>query len=287
MKGSNWLLFAIITTIFWGVWGALIELPEKSGFPATLGYVVWALTMLPCSLVALRIVKWELDTDLRSILLGITVGLLGAGGQLLLFLALKQGPAYIVFPLISLFPVLTIILSVTVLKERASARQWIGIAVALAAIYLLAYQDSAGQLARGTGWLVSAILVFVLWGAQAFVMKLSNQTMKAESIFFYMMISGLLLIPFALIMTDFSKTINWGFRGPALAAIIQVLNSIGALMLVYALRFGRAIIVVPLTGLSPMITVLLSLLLYAVLPGTTMLVGIVLALAGIFLLSKD
>lgn len=287
MKGSNWLLFAIITTIFWGVWGALIELPEKSGFPATLGYVVWALTMLPCSLVALRIVKWELDTDLRSILLGTTVGLLGAGGQLLLFLALKQGPAYIVFPLISLFPVLTIILSVTVLKERASARQWIGIAVALAAIYLLAYQDSAGQLARGTGWLVFAILVFVLWGAQAFVMKLSNQTMKAESIFFYMMISGLLLIPFALIMTDFTKTINWGFRGPALAAIIQILNSIGALMLVYALRFGRAIIVVPLTGLSPLITVLLSLLLYDVLPGTTMLVGIVLAMAGIFLLSKD
>ena len=42
----TWLSYAIITTIFWGVWGALIEVPEKAGFPATLGYIVWALTMI-------------------------------------------------------------------------------------------------------------------------------------------------------------------------------------------------------------------------------------------------
>ena len=37
-----WLFFALVTTLAWGVWGALIELPEKAGFPATLGYSVWA-----------------------------------------------------------------------------------------------------------------------------------------------------------------------------------------------------------------------------------------------------
>jgi hypothetical protein len=35
-----WLFYALITTLFWGVWGAFIEIPEKSGFPATLGYAV-------------------------------------------------------------------------------------------------------------------------------------------------------------------------------------------------------------------------------------------------------
>ena len=38
-----------------GVWGALIEVPEKNGFPATLGYVVWALTMIPAAIIALYI----------------------------------------------------------------------------------------------------------------------------------------------------------------------------------------------------------------------------------------
>ena len=62
----------------------------------------------------------------------------------------------------------------------------------------------------------------------------------------YMTIGALLLSPFAIWMTDFSQPINWGFKGPYLAFIIQILNSIGALTLVYALRYGKAIIVVPL-----------------------------------------
>lgn len=60
-------------------------------------------------------------------------------------------------------------------------------------------------------------------------------------------------------MTDFSKPINWGFKGPYLAAIIHILNSIGAPMLVYALRYGKAIIVVPLTGLPRVISIVISL----------------------------
>ena len=94
---NTWLLYALITTIFWGVWGAFIEIPEKSGFPPTLGYVVWSLSMIPCAIFALKKVNWSLNTDTRSILLGTTVGLTGSAGQLLLFQALKEGPAYIVF----------------------------------------------------------------------------------------------------------------------------------------------------------------------------------------------
>ncbi|MBS1660371.1 MAG: DMT family transporter [Bacteroidetes bacterium] len=284
-KPKRWLLYAMITTIFWGIWGAFIEIPEKSGFPATLGYVVWSLTMVPCSLVALSVIGWKPETDRRSIGLGMSVGLLGAGGQLILFEALRQGPAYIVFPLISLFPVLTILLSVLLLKERASRRSWIGIGLALAAAVFLANPNFSGQ-GGGHGWLLLTILVFVMWGLQAYVMKFSNKTMKAESIFMYMCISALLLTPVAIAMTDRTQPINWGFKGPWLAAIVHILNSVGALTLVYALREGDAIIVVPLTGLSPVITIILSLVIYAVMPGTVLLVGLVLAAAAIYLLSE-
>ena len=82
MESNIWLVYAVVTTLFWGVWGAFIEAPEKRGFPATLGYVVWSLTMIPCAVVALALVGWELETDLRSVLLGCTAGLLGAAGQL-------------------------------------------------------------------------------------------------------------------------------------------------------------------------------------------------------------
>ena len=61
MKSRIWLAYALVTTVFWGVWGAFIEIPEKNGFPATLGYTVWALTMLPCAIVALWVAGWRLE----------------------------------------------------------------------------------------------------------------------------------------------------------------------------------------------------------------------------------
>ncbi len=139
---------------------------------------------------------------------------------------------------------------------------------------------------KGYLWLVLSIIVFFMWGVQAFAMKFSNNTMKAESIFFYMMLTGVLLIPVALLMTDFSKDINWGFKGPYLAGIIQVFNSIGALTLVYALRDGKAIIVVPMTSLAPVITIIISLIIYAIFPNWIILTGLVLAVIAIYLLAE-
>ncbi len=287
-KGKPWLLFAIITTTFWGLWGALIEIPEKSGFPATLGYSVWALTMIFPSLIALWLVKWRLEFNARSIYLGLTIGLTGAGGQLILFLALRSGPAYLVFPFISLSPVVTIILSLIFLKEKASIRGWIGIFLALLAIPLLSYQSVEGIHSDNYLWILLSLLVFLAWGLQAFVMKFANQSMRAESIFFYMMLTGIALIPFAIWMTDFSQPINWGFKGPWMTGMIQILNAVGALMLVYAFRYGKAIIVSPMTNaLAPVITIIISLSIYQVIPHLIIMIGIVLAVFSAFLLALE
>lgn len=291
MKSRLWLVFAIVTTVFWGVWGAFIEIPEQAGFPATLGYAVWALTMIPPALVALKIIDWDLEYDKRSIILGSAVGFLGAGGQLILFEALRLGPAYIIFPIISLAPVVTILLSLWLLRENTTIRGWIGIALALVAIFLLSYEEPApGVVTGGYLWLGMAMLVFLAWGIQAYVIKFANETMEAESIFFYMMATAIILIPVALAMTDFSQDINWGFEGPGMAALIQVLNSIGALCLVYAFRYGKAIIVSPMTNaVAPVITVILSLIIYAVDPFSIpfKLTGIVLAVSAAFLMALE
>ena len=286
MFKKPWLLYALTTTVFWGTWGALIESPEKAGFPATLGYIVWSLTMIPCALVALAIIKWKLDADTRSIILGMTIGMLGAGGQLALFHALVEGPAYLVFPIISLSPSVTVILSVIFLKEKASRRHWIGIALSLTAILLMSLQKPDETIIKGYLWLGFATMVFLSWGTQAFFMKKANNTMQAESIFFYMMITGLLLTPVAYFMTDMSQEINWSFKGPYVAAIIHTLNSIGALMLVYAIRYGKVIIVAPLTNaVAPIITIIISLLIYTVIPGPVVITGMVIAMMAAYLLA--
>ena len=251
-------------------------------------YVVWSVTMIIPALVALKTIKWKIEFDTRSVLYGLAIGLLGAGGQLILFTgAITHGPAYLIFPIISLSPVMTILLSYIFLKERASKRGWFGIIVALIAIPLLSYQDPANA-SHGIWWLIFALLVFAAWGIQAFFMKLANNTMKAESIFFYMMVTGLLLAPVALLMTDFSKPILLGFKGPYLTFLIQILNSIGALCIVYAFRYGKAIVVSPMTNaVAPVITVIISLIIYAVIPHPVILAGMILALFSVFLLAFE
>jgi drug/metabolite transporter (DMT)-like permease len=287
VESNLWLVYAVVTTVFWGVWGAFIEAPEKRGFPATLGYVVWSLTMVPCALVALALVGWQLETDTRSVLLGCAAGLLGAAGQLVLFQALRRGPAYLVFPVVALSPVVSVGLSVLLLGETASERAWVGIVLALLALPLLAYQpkDRSGPV-RGYLWLAMAIAVFFAWGIQALVLRYANETMRSEGIFFYMMATGVALAPFALLMTDFKQPINWGLSGPWLAAAVQILNSVGALTMVYAFRYGKVIIVSPMiNALAPVITIVLSLILYRVVPHRVVMAGMALAAVAFYLLA--
>jgi uncharacterized membrane protein len=289
MKIPRWLVLSMVVPILWGVWGALIDIPEKHihpPFPATLGYIVWSLTMIPCALIALNKAHWKLEWDARSVLYGCLVGFTGALGQLILFRVLTEGPAYIVFPIICLSPVVTIVLSLIILRERVAAPGAIGIVLAITAIFLLSLQSSSGGPVHGYGWLFWSIAIFFMWGVQAYFMKSSAATISSEGLFFYMAATGVLLSPLALFLTDFSAPINWGVLGIGLTAAIQILNAVGALLLIYAIRAGKAIIVVPMiNGLFPLITIALSLAIYRVFPSRANFIGIIVALFAIFLMA--
>jgi drug/metabolite transporter (DMT)-like permease len=282
---AHWLTHALLTMALWGVWGAFAGLPSDNGFPETLNYIVWALTMIVPSLIVLRGKVRTIARDRMSIALGMAIGLLGAGGQLFLFYALRQGPAYLIFPIISLSPVVTIALSFTFLRERTGRIGVIGIALALLALPLFDFRSDGESVGYGV-WFIYALIILVAWGLQAYFIKLANQSMSVESIFAYMTVCGLALIPIALAMTDFSQPINWHANGPWLAAAIQMLNAVGALTLVYAYRYGQAIVVSPLTNAgAPLLTAVIALLIANVVPSQTKLAAIVLAIASALLLA--
>jgi drug/metabolite transporter (DMT)-like permease len=284
---STWLFNALVTVATWGIWGAFSGLPSQHGFPDTLVYVVWAFTMIPPALIVLGQARWKLDRSPSAIAHGLAVGLLGAGGQMVLFYAVTHGPAYLIFPIISLSPVVTIALSVLFLGERTGRLGVIGIIVALAALPMFDFVPGAGW-GGGEAWLWPSLIVMLCWGVQAYFMKSANNVMSGESIFFYMMLTGLMLIPVACLMTDFSRPINFGLQGPWLAAATQILNAIGALTLVFAFRYGKAIIVAPLTNAGgPLVTAIISLIALGVLPGWLKATGILLAVIASLLLAIE
>jgi uncharacterized membrane protein len=282
------LIFALVTTVFWGVWGAFAGLPAEHGFPETLIYVVWAFTMIPPALYALARVGWKLPADGHSVLLGALIGLTGAGGQMLLFHAVHTGPTYLIFPLIALSPLVTIALSLLWLRERTTWIGATGILLALVSLPLFDYEPGQAAWGHGVAWFLYSLIILAAWGVQAFFIKLANRTMSAEGIFVYMTLMGVALVPVALAMTDFSQPINYGWNGPYLAAATQLLNSVGALTLVYAFRYGKAIVVSPLTNAgAPLITALIALALLGLVPQPLRTTGIVLAFVAAALLAIE
>src|SRR5579871_3335881 len=144
------LIFALVTTGFWGVWGAFAGRPAENGFPETLVYVVWAFTMVLPAVYALSRVRWKVEYDGRAVLFGALIGLTGAGGQMLLFHAVHTGPTYLIFPVIALSPVVTIGLSMAFLRERVTKVGALGVLLALIALPLFNYSP-AGDAAASQG----------------------------------------------------------------------------------------------------------------------------------------
>ena len=301
-KKHNWLLYAIITMVTWGVWMTFSDptlgelyLGIPKDFPSEMVYVVWALSMIPCALFALNNIKFKLDVRPKTVALSMGVGLLGAGGQLVLFLALKYAPSYLVMPMISVAPIVTVILSSIFLKEKVSKLGILGIVLAFVAIICFAIpSDTDGGNAQGWLWIVLAAVVFICWGIQAFVMKLANNnTPDAESVFVYMAIAAVVLIPVAFLLKSPAELTAYGWAAPTKVFFVQILNAIGAFTLVYANRYGKAMVIAPLAdACSPVICCLLSIVLLLIarmdaLPTIWQISGMVAAISCVLIFSRE
>ncbi|MER6342618.1 DMT family transporter [Streptomyces tendae] len=276
----SWILYASLLVLFWGVWGAFSSEPNsRYGYPNEMIYIIWAFTMLIPAFFAMR--GNTFDRRPVAATYGLIAGLTGAGGQLLLFQALSDGPAYLIFPLVSLSPVITVLMATVLLRERITRLAVVGVVAALVAIVLLSIPSGSDDSDSHGPWLLIAILVCVAWGVQAFCMrKAALVGVNDATTFGWMTISGLLLVPVAFaLMGGLPDGAPW--QAPALTAVTQVLNAVGALFLVMAFSRGKATVVAPVTNaLAPVLTIVLSLAVYQTLPSVWGTLGIVLALAG-------
>jgi drug/metabolite transporter (DMT)-like permease len=278
-RRAAWIPYAGLLVLFWGVWGAFSSLPtSRYGYPDPMVYVIWSITMLIPAYFSLR--GQKIDRRPIAAVYGLLIGLTGAGGQLVLFKALTIGPAYIIFPIVALSPAITVLMAFAALRERLTALSWIGVALALVAIVLFSVSSGDSQEAGGT-YLWLAILVCVAWGVQAYFMrKAAVVGVNDATTFGWMTVSGLLLIPVAIIMMG-GLPLSFPWQAPALTAITQLLNAVGALFLVMAMSRGKATIVAPITNaLAPVLTIVLSLIIFRTLPTGFQVAGIVLALVG-------
>jgi bacterial/archaeal transporter family protein len=141
-KRPAWLFWSLVTIVLWGTWG-LVSKIASSGMNAYVNQLLYTAGLAPLLVfVAWHVHKNETSEKTNGRKVGVSwaflTGILGGVGNIFFFQALvKGGKASIVAPVTALFPMVTVLLAVLVLRERMGRTQWIGLALAFVAIYLL------------------------------------------------------------------------------------------------------------------------------------------------------
>src|ERR1700716_1340773 len=135
----RWLAFSLLTILAWGAWGVVSKV-ASAGVDADTNQVFFTFGLLPLILIVWRSPRIG-GADKRrrvGIAWAFLTGILGGAGNIAFFHALViGGTASIVSPVTALFPLVTVILAVTLLHERIGTAQKIALVLALTAIYLL------------------------------------------------------------------------------------------------------------------------------------------------------
>lgn len=139
----KWLVYSVLTIGCWGAWGAVSKLASND-IDANTNQVLFTLGLLPLIAIAVRSPSLSVGVGgVRRAGIGwaFLTGILGGAGNIAFFRALVVGgQASIVVPVTALFPLVTVILALAVLRERIGLLQKIGLALALIAIYLISME---------------------------------------------------------------------------------------------------------------------------------------------------
>ncbi len=132
--------FAAIALVFWGITGVTQKLATNR-ISSELSFIWFAYAMIAIS--ATLAVFVPLHWHVRPVIFWAAAagGTLNGLGALTSFTALESGgKASVVISLISLYPLVTVALAVTILHERLTSVQSVGVGIAIAAAILLSLE---------------------------------------------------------------------------------------------------------------------------------------------------
>jgi transporter family protein len=141
---NGWLGYALIAIVLWGIVGLLQKMGTNNVSSREL--MVWLMIGFALLLPLLWLKEGIGQLNVRTLSFGLVGGLANGLGSWELFRCLEKGAKVsVAIPLTALYPLLTAVLAILVLKERLTPVEWIGVILALLAGGLLSYEQSSGQ----------------------------------------------------------------------------------------------------------------------------------------------
>jgi drug/metabolite transporter (DMT)-like permease len=274
----------MIAMLSWGVWAVMSKLMGEA-LSAAHSQALSTIGLLPVILaLAFSRNLSNAANRFRGIGCALAGGTLACLGNLAYYDALNRGgKAATVASLTALYPFVTIVLALVLLKERLNRIQVFGLLLSLSAIYLFNVQREQGF---ASSWLAYALIPIALWGIAGFLQKLATNNISGELATLWFLAA---FIPVAIV-------ILW--REPLPPHIVpKTWLLVGVLGLCFAFgnfailaafaRDGKASIITPLTALYPVISVPIAIFVLGEKIGPREMTGILLALVSVTALSQE
>jgi uncharacterized membrane protein len=221
---------------------------------------------------------------MRGSILAFAAGVLACIGNIAYYSVLNSGAkAATVVPLTAMYPLVTVLLAVILLKEKLNRIQLSGVVLSLLAIYLFNVQQERGVI---SSWLMVAMIPVVVWGIAGLLQKISTNSISGELSTFWFLLA---FVPVALcLLARAPPPARIGARSWLLVILLGLTFALGnfAILLAFASQ-GKASIIVPLSGLYPVVSIPIAIIVLGERVGTREWFGIVVALTAVAAISIE
>ncbi len=253
----RWFLFTACAVLCWGLWAVMSKLIGES-VTAAQSQALSTLGLIPVMLVLGFSRKPTASGNRRrGILTALLAGALTCAGNVAYYHALNSGgKAATVVPLTALYPLVTIVLAVLLLRERLNAIQVGGLVLSLVAIYFFNVTSVASVV---NPWLMFALIPIGLWGVSGLLQKISTNDISGELSALWFLAAFVPVSAVLLLLQPLTGPI--APRTWLLVAALGLFFSLGnyAILLAFA-SAGKASIIAPLAGLYPLVSVPIAIL---------------------------
>ena len=136
---TQWFWYSIFCLVCWGPYAICSKLGSTELPPLSMQFL-FTLGGIPIALMVLILRRFRLEPSPGGISYSVLVGILSTIGGTALFAAYGTGANTAMVTVVSgLYPLVTVLLAVTLLRERLTRKQWIGLAFAGAACVLFSF----------------------------------------------------------------------------------------------------------------------------------------------------
>lgn len=255
------ILFGILAMVIFGIEDPLVKkLTHRIGVNHAILYRSFFsfLTLLLASFIF----AGTIFSSAKMMMLMLGIGFIGYIAYVFYVKGISVGNVSVVSPVAHSFVIITVLLSVFILKESLTSLQIIAMAVIIIGIILVSFKYSklrkAKKLVKGLGFALATVLgwglLFFLWKVPMAATGPFVVSFYVEFYVFFFTLLSLVFLKKKLLHPKIDKGV-WGF-----AALVGILAAFGSLFYALGINLEMVSLVAPIAASSPFIAVISSMI---------------------------